>query len=152
MKEQITKEGYDELITERDNRVSVIREQIANDIELAREQGDLSENAAYKTAIEAKEFNENRIVEIEQMLQNLEVYQANTRNNTIELGEDVVLINKSTNQRLEIKLVHGNEADPSEGKISIDSPIGKAIVGKKYGQDVTIELPNGKQVFEIQKG
>jgi transcription elongation factor GreA len=151
MKEQITQDGYDELVNELENRKTNLRESIANDIELAREQGDLSENAAYKAAMEAKEFNETRIVEIEQMLQNLEVYESNFKNNTVELGESIRLINKSTGAEMVMRLVHGNEANPAEKKISIDSPIGKAVLGKRYGQEVSIDLPSGKQLFEVHK-
>lgn len=151
MKKQITQEGFDDLMNELENRKSTIRTQIANDIELAREQGDLSENAAYKSAMEAKEFNENRISELESTIKNLEVYEGNEKNNAVELGESIILTNRQTGVEMKFHLVSGSEANPQEKKISVDSPIGKAVVGKKYGSEVKVELPTGTQIFIVKK-
>jgi transcription elongation factor GreA len=150
-KSPITQEGYDKLITELEERKTITREQIANDIETARSQGDLSENAAYSAAMTAKEFNENRIEELVELIKNSEIIEGSTNNNKVELGEEITLTDVNTKRKVTYRLVGANEANPQEGKISADSPIGSAILGKNYGDTVEIELPSGKVKFVIAK-
>lgn len=147
----ITKQGLDDLVAELEERKIKDRDSIANDIDLARQQGDLSENAAYKAAMEAKEFNENRIEELESMIKNAEVTISNPSNMFIEIGEEIILENLKSGAKIKYRLVGASEADPAEKKISIESPIGKAIIGKRYGDKVTITLPSGEAEFKIQK-
>lgn len=147
----LTEEGLNELKLELEERVSSIRTKIANEIELARQQGDLSENAAYKGAMESKEFNEERIDQIKQLISNSIIKKGNSRNNQIDLGEEFKLIDTEKKQEKVFKLVGSNEADPSKNKISIESPIGKAVEGKKFGDTIEIELPSGKVEFVIER-
>lgn len=147
----LTQEGFDELKEELNERKTTTREKIANDIELAREQGDLSENASYKAAMEDKDFNEIRIEELDRMIGLAEVQVAKPGNNKLDLGESFKLLRTSDKKVVEYKLVGGNEANPQEGKISLDSPIGKAVHGKKFGDIVEIDLPTGSIEFKLEK-
>lgn len=150
-KSPITQEGYDKLVAELEERKTTTRDQIANDIEIARSQGDLSENAAYSAAMSAKEFNENRIEELTELIKNSEIIEGSSNNSKVELGEEFKLVDSATKRTMKYRLVGANEANPQEGKISADSPIGSAVVGKKYGETVEIDLPAGKVKFVIQK-
>ncbi|MBP9758587.1 transcription elongation factor GreA [Candidatus Dojkabacteria bacterium] len=150
-KNLITQDGYDKLILELEERKTKTRESIANEIENARAQGDLSENAAYTAALNSKEFNETRITEVEELISNSEIIGNNSGNNFVEMGEEFILIQADTNKKLKYKLVGVNEANPQDGKISSDSPIGGAVLGKKYGSDVEISLPSGVIKFKIEK-
>ncbi|MCA9385783.1 transcription elongation factor GreA [Candidatus Dojkabacteria bacterium] len=147
----LTADGLQELKDELSERVNVTRSKIADDIKLARDQGDLSENAAYKAAMESKDFNENRIDELEKLIKNAVVKKANPKNDKIDLGESVLLVNKDTGKEMKYTIVGSNEADPTKGKISLDSPIGEAVMGKKYGDVVDINLPTGTISFEIKR-
>lgn len=145
----ITKEGLEELKAELENRKTNIRTKIADDIAKAREQGDLSENAAYSAAMEAKQFNETRIEEIESIIKNSIVKEANTKDKFAGIGEKISIKRESDSTKLTYTLVGENEADPSEGKISIKSPIGNGVSGKKKGDKFTVKLPSGEERFEL---
>ncbi len=147
----LTQSGLDELKKELDHRLTNVREKIANDIAKAREQGDLSENAAYTSALESKQFNETRISELENTIANAVVKKANTTDLLAGVGEKVTLIREKDEREYEYTLVGENESDPAEGKISIKSPIGAAILGKKKGSKVKIDLPSGSEVYKIAK-
>lgn len=152
IKNPITQEGYEKLIKELNERKTDQRDRIANDIETARAQGDLSENAAYSAAMTAKEFNENRITELEDLIANSEVVENNSKNDSVELGEEFVLVPLGNGgKKMQYRLVGANESNPQEGKISADSPIGNAVVGKSYGSEVTINLPSGEIKFKIER-
>lgn len=140
---KITREGLMELEKEYKNRVTKIREKIANDIELAREQGDLSENAAYKAAMDEKEFNEKKIVELEDMIKNSIVIKETQLKNKIDIGVSVTLLNKDNNQKIDYEIVGASEANPSEYKISIESPLGLALIGRKKGDLIEYKTPIG---------
>ncbi len=146
----MSRQGYADLEHELAERKEAIRFKIADDIEVARSQGDLSENAAYKSALEEKEFNENRISEIEEMLQNADV-QEEVDGDHIGLGSNVMLTNVETSQKSSYTLVGQTEADPAVGKISIESPIGAALMDKKIGSLVRIELPTGEVTYKVER-
>lgn len=150
-KNLITQDGYEKLLNELKERETTTREKIANEIENARAQGDLSENAAYTAAMNSKEFNEARITELKELISDSEIIENNTDNNFVEMGEEFILVQQETNKKLKYKLVGVNEANPQEGKISSDSPIGGAVLGQKYGSEVEINLPSGKIKFKIEK-
>lgn len=147
----LTKEGLEELEQELERRKTEDREKIANDIEIAREQGDLSENAAYTSAMEAKSFNEARIGQIEEIIKNAVIEKGSTKDNKVGIGEKFVLERKSDKKKIPYILVGSNEADPQEGKISLESPIGKEVNGKKYGDEITVNLPTGEVEYKILK-
>lgn len=120
---------------------------IADRIAEARSFGDLSENAEYSAAREEQSRVEARISEIEDILLNAEIIEADSDDDQIGLGERVVL--KSDNVTTEYVIVGAVEADPAEGKISDESPLGAQLIGKKVGDKVSIETPKGDKVFEI---
>lgn len=122
------------------------RGEIADKIAEARNYGDLSENADYDTAREDQALVETRIAEIEDILANAEIIKA-VKSSRITVGSTVEL--KYDGKTVTYTLVGPVEADPLEGKISNESPIGEALMGKKVGENVTITTPKGEIVYEI---
>lgn len=142
---QITEDGKKELeveLEELKGQRGVIAEKIAS----ARDFGDLSENAEYDAAREEQGLVETRIAEIEEILQNASIIQA-ARSSVVGLGSKVEL---KTGEKTVIYTVVGPvEADPLEGKISNESPIGLQLMGKKVGDSVTITTPKGETTYEV---
>jgi transcription elongation factor GreA len=144
---QITDEGKQELETELEELKSR-RGTIADKIAEARDFGDLSENAEYDTAREEQGLVESRIAEIEDILLNAELIKGGSKTK-VTLGSKVEL---KTGKRIVIYTVVGPvEADPLEGKISNESPIGSALMGKRVGDEVTFTTPKGDIEYEIVK-
>jgi len=142
---QLTSEGKKELeqeFVELKGRRGEIAEKIAN----ARDYGDLSENAEYDAAREEQGLLESRIIEIEDILQNCELISAKHSTTEVGLGSTVDIKNGKT---VTYKVVGAVEADPMEGKISNESPIGAALMGQKVGDKVTIVTPKGENKYEI---
>lgn len=141
-----------ELEAERDERKEVTRAQIAQKIKEAREQGDLSENAEYDAAKEEQRENELRIEEIEAILKNAEVYlEEDVAKDAVGLGSTVTLLDIEYNEEVIYKIVGSTEVDSLNGKISNESPVGKAIVGAKKGATVSVETPGGVIKYKILK-
>lgn len=149
-KSVITKEGLEDLKKELDARKMKLKE-IADKIDEARQQGDLSENAAYSTALSEKELNEAKIKELEDKISASVVVESNPTNSKVDVGEKVVVRRSSDDKTLTYEIVGVEESDPSEGKISIDSPIGKALAYKKKGDKVKVKLPSGEEIFIIEE-
>jgi transcription elongation factor GreA len=142
----LTKEGVAELETEKAQLVSQ-RGDVAERIKTAREFGDLSENAEYSTARQEQERIEGRIAEIEHILLNAEVITNPRSNGKVKLGSTVKL--KGEGGSKEFQVVGTVEADPLEGKISDESPIGQALIGKKVGEEVEIKTPSETTLYKI---
>lgn len=142
----LTQVGIDELKAELANLIAE-RGPIAERIKTAREFGDLSENAEYQTARQEQEKHEARISEIENILHNVEVITQPKGDNKVQLGSTVTLKNGSTVKKFQV--VGTIEADPLEGKISDESPIGVALLGKKPGDDVEIKTPAETTTYKI---
>lgn len=142
---QITGEGKKVLEKELEGLKSR-RGSIAEKIAAARDYGDLSENAEYDAAREEQGLVESRIAEIEDILQNAELIKASSKT-TIGLGSKVELKNGS--KTISYHLVGPVEANPIEGKISNESPIGIALAGKKVGDQATVTTPKGEITYEI---
>ncbi len=144
----VTKDGLDKLRVELDDLVNVQRKKIAAALKEAKEFGDLSENASWDDAKERQAFIEGRIAEIEHILKN-----------AVEIDEshgDVVGVGSTVHVELEtgeqkFQIVGSTEADPETGKISNESPIGKALLGKKPGDEVEVDVPAGTMVYKIKK-
>jgi transcription elongation factor GreA len=117
------------------------RPEIAENIKVAREQGDLKENAEYQAARDEQSQVEDKISELEVILKNYELISAGKNRDVIELGESVVIESQDGKQRTLI-IAGSLEADPTEGKISDESPMGKAMLGKKIGEEFEV---NGKK-------
>ena len=148
MKKQfyLTKEGVVELEAERAELVSQ-RGPIAERIKTAREFGDLSENAEYSSARQEQERVESRIAEIENILQNVEIIKKPKGDSKVQLGSTVKLSGGGKSKQFQV--VGTVEADPLSGKISDESPIGKALLGKKEGDTVEIKTPAETIVYKI---
>lgn len=149
MKKQfrLTKEGIEELKTEQQELIAQ-RGPIAERIKSAREFGDLAENAEYTSARQEQERVEGRIAELEHILQNVEVIQKPKGDSKVQLGSRVSLKDNG-NKTKEFQVVGTVEADPLHGKISDESPIGRALIGKKVGQEVEIKTPAETATYQI---
>lgn len=143
---KLTPEGVEELEKEKNELVSS-RSAIAERIKLAREFGDLSENAEYSAARQEQERSESRIAEIEHILLNTEIITEPTKKDQVELGNRVVLEGPSGEKTFTI--VGSVEADPLNGKVSNESPIGVSLMGKKVGEQVEIKTPADTLTYKI---
>lgn len=146
---RLTPEGVAELKAEQELLVSR-RGEIAERIKIAREFGDLSENAEYSSAKAEQEQAESRISELEHILKNVDLIKDPKNSDKVRLGSKVELVDKSQKSKL-FTLVGTVEADPLEGKISDESPIGRALLGKKVGEEVEITTPAMTTVYKVAK-
>lgn len=143
---RLTQAGVDELKAEYDLLVHK-RPDVAESIRSARELGDLAENSEYQTARAEQERNEGRISELNNILQNVEIIEKPKSGSKVQLGSKVTL--KGAKSQKEFQVVGTVEADPLEGKISDESPIGKALLGKKVGDTVEIKTPAETAVYDL---
>jgi len=143
----ITQEGFKKIQEELEQRKNEIRQRIAASIKEAKEQGDLSENAEYSEAKSQQSENEARIAELEYMLKESEVVSYNKSSETIQMGSKIKV--KFNGNEIDFQIVGSNEASPSEGKISNESPMGKGFMGKKKGDEIEISVPSGKMKYKI---
>lgn len=152
---KMTQEAYDELVRELEMRKTEEREKIAQAIADARELGDLSENHSYTIAMEDKDLNESRINDLEDLIKNVEIVtNGDTPTSIVSIANTVTIKNIATGQSRKVHIVGAQEteaADPEAGKISMDSPIGKAIMNKKVGDTVEVSLPAGVTKYKIEK-
>ena len=155
-KEQLyTQEGYQKLIDEFDYLTKVRREEIKVAIAEARSFGDLSENAEYDEARNDQAKNEARIKELEELIENAVILdESNIDTGVVSLGSSVKVLNLDMNAEFAYDLVGSNESNPMEGKISDQSPIGAALIGRKAGDAVNVTVPNGTvrlKVLEVTR-
>ncbi len=144
---QLTKQGYDSLKNELDELVDVKRPKLVERLSYARAQGDLSENSDYINAREELEFLDGRIAELSEVVKSATVVSGNGNGHGIAVGKRVIV--KVNGQKHEYHIVGEWEADPLNKKISPESPLGQALVGKNVGETVEVEAPAGKVVYEI---
>lgn len=144
----VTSEGIEKLKVELDDLVNVQRKKIAAALKEAKEFGDLSENASWDDAKERQAFIEGRIAEIENILKNVVAIEKGDADK-VDVGSTVHVELEGGTQ--EFQIVGSTEADPAIGKISNESPIGKALIGKKPGDEVEVEVPAGVIVYKIHK-
>lgn len=145
----ISQEGYDKLKNELEHLKNVKRREIADRIQKAKDMGDLSENAEYSEAKDAQAFNDGRIAELTAMLKNLTVVDSIGAKDSVGMGSTIIV--KADNKEREFTIVSFNEADPLNGKISNESPLGKSFIGKKKGAVVIVETPKGQKEYRIEK-
>ena len=146
----MTVEGEKLLREELSELKTIIRPQISEAIKEAREKGDLKENAEYHAAREQQSFAEGRIKDIEGKLSNAQIIDI-TRlpvSDKVIYGTTIIVADENNNE-ITYKIVGEDEADLKKGKISVTSPISRAIVGKSEGDEVTIKTPSGNIVYEI---
>ena len=151
----LTYEGLKKYEEELQELKVVKRREVAQKIKEAREQGDLSENAEYDAAKDEQRDIEARIEELEKILKNVEVVDEDEVDlDKINIGCKVKILDIEYNEELEYKIVGSTEANSLKGKISNESPVGKALMGTKVGDVITVETPAGAfqyKVLEIQK-
>ncbi|MBO5008988.1 MAG: transcription elongation factor GreA [Clostridia bacterium] len=152
----LTPEGYKKLEEELRTLKVEGRKEIAEKIKEARSYGDLSENAEYDAAKDAQASMEQRITTIENMLKNAQIVsESDVTTDAISIGSRVKLYDIEFEEEMEYTIVGSTEANPDEGRISDESPIGSAILGHKVDEVVDVELPNGEviqfKVLEINK-
>ena len=146
----MTKEGYEALKKELEYLKTVERPQVIRAIEEARSHGDLSENAEYDAAKERQAFVEGRVSELGYKLGNAEIIEVNNLpKDRAVFACTVVLENIDTGEDVEYQLVGPEESDIEQGRISVTSPLGKAIIGKKAGEEIVLNAPGGKRVYEL---
>lgn len=149
---QFTVEGMKRLQDELEERKTVISGQIAEQLKEARAQGDLSENSEYDEAKDAQAKNEARIMEIEEILKKAEIIDDSEISKTkISLGSKVTLRDEETKEEIQYELVNATDADIFSNRISQDSPVGKAIIGKKKGQVIEVQTVAGVFKYKIIK-
>src|SRR3954451_11184134 len=148
----MTAAGYSTLENELKHRQQVERPRIIQQITDARTHGDLSENAEYHAAKESQSHNEGRIAELEDKLARAEVIDVSKLSGeTIEFGAKVTLVDEDTEEKRVWQIVGEPEADAKAGRISITSPLARALVGKKKGAQVEVVTPGGAKAFEVLK-
>ncbi len=146
----ITKEGYEALKKEMEYLKTVERPKVIKAIEEARAHGDLSENAEYEAAKERQAFIESRVRELDYKLANADIIEPdNLPKDRAVFASRVLLENVDTGEDVEYQLVGPDESDIEKGKISITSPLGKAIIGRKPGDEIVLQAPGGKRVYEL---
>ncbi len=146
----MTREGYQALKKELENLKSTERPRVIRAIEEARSHGDLSENAEYEAAKERQAFIEGRVSELGYKLGNAEIIDVDDRpKERAVFACTVVLENVDTGEDVEYQLVGPEESDIQKGRISVTSPLGKAIIGKKAGEEIVLNAPAGKRVYEL---
>ena len=147
---RLTDEGLKKLKDELENLKTQGRADIAEKIKIARGYGDLSENSEYDEAKNEQAKIEARIVEIEAMLKNVEIISdVKGKSKTVILGSKVKILDVEFEEECEYRIVGSAEADPAEGLISDESPVGKALLGHKVGDTVFAEAPAGEIEFKI---
>jgi len=146
--EYLTKEKLDELTKELDYLKKTKRREVAESLEYAKSMGDLSENAEYQEARDLQAEVEERVSKLENILSHAEILHAHKGGN-ITIGSTVVVKKAGDKDSTTYQVVGSEEADIAKGKISNQSPIGKAIVGKKKGDKFEINAPKGKVGYEI---
>ncbi|HRN70190.1 MAG TPA: transcription elongation factor GreA [Candidatus Woesebacteria bacterium] len=145
---QFTPDGFKKLREEYDDLVNTQRAKVVERLSKARAMGDLSENSEYSAAKEEIAFVEGRIKEIEELMKNAEVVDAGS-SDAIEIGTEVIVEKDGSEERFSI--VGEFEADPISKKLSATSPIGKALLGKKIGEIVSVEVPVGTLRYKIKE-
>ena len=146
---QLTRDGLKKLQDELEHLKTDGRTEIAEKIRVARGYGDLSENSEYDEAKNEQAKIEARIVELEKMLENVILIEDDINTDTVTVGVTVTVYDLEFEEELTYRVVGSAEADPMNGLISDDSPVGKALLGAKVGDEVTAETPMGEINFKI---
>ena len=146
----MTISGYKMLEEELKDRQQKTRQRIISEIEEARAHGDLSENAEYHAAKEAQSMNEGRIMELEDKLGRAEVIDTSKMTgDTIRFGATVRLVDEDSDEEKTYQIVGDLESDLNAGKISISSPIARAMIGKEEGDSIEVAAPSGARAYEV---
>ena len=148
----LTQEGYDNIVAEYDELVSVRRAEVAARIKEAISYGDISENAEYDSAKNEQAELEERIHELEEMLRKAKIVQEDdVKGDKVNIGLKVTVKDIDTGDKEVFSIVGATESDPFNDKISTESSVGKALIGRKKGETVAIEVPDGIIKYKIMK-
>jgi len=145
----LSQEGIETIKKELQELKTKKRQEIAARLQEAKDLGDLSENAEYFEAKEAQSLNENRIIELEKLLKNAVVIETSSEEDIVRVGSTIEV--KSNNGPETFNIVGSAEAKPQEGKISNESPLGRAFLGRKIGDEIEVKSPNGITKYKIIK-
>jgi len=145
----LSQEGIETIKKELQELKTKKRQEIAARLQEAKDLGDLSENAEYFEAKEAQSLNENRIIELEKLLKNAVVIETSSEEDIVRVGSTIEV--KSNNGPETFNIVGSAEAKPQEGKISNESPLGRAFLGRKIGDEIEIKSPSGITKYKIIK-
>lgn len=150
-KQFLTRKGYEERVALLENLKIVRRKEVAQKLKEAREQGDLSENAEYDAAKDEQRDIEQQITELETILANSEIIQDNDKStDKVKMESIVTLHDIEYDEDIEYTIVGSSEADSLKNRISNESPLGAALIGKKVGEIITVEAPAGEIEYEIK--
>lgn len=147
----LTPEGAQDLQRELDQLINERRPELARKLSEAVAQGDLKENADYHDAKEQQAFVEGRIKYLENVLRSAVIINNTGKSDIVNVGSTVTIVEDGMDDEETYSIVGAAEANPSEGKISNESPIGSALLGHKKGDEVRVKTPNGEIVFKIKK-
>ncbi|QGQ47356.1 transcription elongation factor GreA [Metabacillus sediminilitoris] len=147
----MTREGKEKLEQELEYLKTVKRKEVVERIKIARSFGDLSENSEYDSAKEEQAFVEGRITTLENMIRNAKIIESEADTSSVSLGRTVTFTELPDGDEETYTIVGSAEADPFEGKISNDSPIAKSLLGRKVGDEVTVQTPGGEMLVKIVK-
>lgn len=146
----MTREGYQRLQEELKRRIRVDRPKVVQDIAEARGHGDLSENAEYEAAKERQAFIEGRIKELNDKIARAQVINpADLDTDKVVFGAKVTLFDVDSGTEVTYRIVGEDEADIKDGKISVTSPVGKALIGHRLDDEVRIKVPSGLRIYEV---
>ena len=147
----VTKEGLDELLKEQDNLIHVVRDEVIRELQEARAQGDLSENADYDAARDRQARVEARIRDLEAMIANAEIISEDKKaatKKTVSLGSTVTILDMSTNEEETYNIVGSIEADPLNGKLSNITPLATSLMDHKIGD--VVEIETAEEPYQVQ--
>lgn len=147
-KEYLTQEKHQALVEELDHLKKVKRKEVAEQLEFAKQLGDLSENAEYHEAREEQGKTEDRIAKIEHILKNTEIVSLHHSTN-VDIGSTVTVKKEGEKSNTVYKIVGSEEANMAEGKISFKSPLGQSMMGKKKGDSFTFTAPKGSFTYKV---
>ena len=148
----LTQEGYDKIVAEHEELVSVRRKEVSERLKEAISYGDLSENSEYDSAKNEQAELEERILKLENMIRKAKIINEEEMNaDQVSVGLKVTVEDTASGDKMEFTIVGSTEADPFSGKISNESEVGKALIGAKIGETVEVEVPDGKISYDILK-
>ncbi len=145
----LTREGRAKLDAELEHLRNVRRAEVAERIHSAKDEGDIMENSAYDEAKNEQAFVEGRIMTIEQMLKNAVIIETTRASDTVGLGSYVTVVERGGTEDEMFHIVGSAEADPTRGRISNESPVGRALLGKRVGDEVQVKIPDGVRYLKI---
>ena len=146
----LTQEGYDKIVAEYEDLVTVKRKEVAERIKEAIAYGDISENSEYDSAKNEQAELEERVMKLENMMRNAKILDhSEISDDVVNVGLKVKIKEVGTSDIIEYTIVGSTEADPFEGKISNESEVGKQLLGKKVGEEVDVSVPDGTICYEI---